>query len=611
MRKVKGRLVFSVTSEGQRVPIRNAYLQLWDLDVIDNDYLASGQTDENGYFEFSYNPEAAGRWEDKPDLVLRLLDREYSYDKQGQSISHWHVVKSFDAGEDITDACFDFGELKAAFWEYQTAGLGSVAFTPRVDVIDGKTPQDQRCGRTLEQLQVGAEHFAAYNKHELIAKFSQSSPNNDEIEAYYPVKGSSRELGQQAFSDAFIADLVLNGFNPCVLQKDDKPNSYYVSFKWNGLEIDDRHFAPNTTAYFTLENEALKLEAIGVSKRLGGNTSAHTPYRSEKRYTPADPAWSRVKRLFRINYFLFGEATTHLSETHLNVEQYLIAMRRNLLQNPVAKLLFPHFYGTTAVNLAANDILISADGLIQKTSALTPDSVKYAVKMNFGTLNWYQWKPREPLCESHRYAKLGKLYWEVMENYVEDFFELHESQIRNNWKEIHQMSKDLIAHAEPFVASDENSYYDTNEINTATKPHPLINGIKVALSPVTSSDQASDEDMAKLRQLCQYLLYHVTFKHSWVNDLQYLMGGEIEFASLGVTDDLTNLRVDEHTVIPPAEALELPFVTYVLNYTEYGYILRNEDDDMNPALLRALTARRSDFKALGYDIRSIRSCINT
>ena len=119
------------------------------------------------------------------------------------------------------------------------------------------------------------------------------------------------------------------------------------------------------------------------------------------------------------------------------------------------------------------------------------------------------------------------------------------------------------------------------------------------------------EGLANLRQLCAYLLYHVTFKHSWVNDLQYQMGGEIEFATLGVSNDLTSMDVHEGTVVPPPEALEHPFITYILSYTEYGYILRNEDDDVNPELIKAIMARREDFESLKYNVRAIRSCINT
>jgi hypothetical protein len=268
MRSVKGRLVFKELVDGKEVPIRNAFLQLWDLDLIENDFMASGETDIDGNFSINYDPSKAGKWTDTPDLVLRLLDREYSYDKQGQPISLWHVVKSFKAGDNITDEIFDFGTLKSTFWEYQSPeGSKSVAFTPRVDVIDGKTPQDQRRGRTLEQLEVGAHHLLAHTKQELVSKFSSKHPTNKEIEEAYPIKGCTREIGAQARSDEFICDLVLNGFNPQVLKKGITEGSYFVDFRWNGFSQDESHFAPNTTANFRLQDNVLRLESIAVQKR--------------------------------------------------------------------------------------------------------------------------------------------------------------------------------------------------------------------------------------------------------------------------------------------------------------------------------------------------------
>lgn len=611
MKKVKGTLVFNEDVDGKPKPICNAFLQLWDIDVIANDYLAVGETDGNGDFEIEYDPDKGSRWNDIPDLLLRFVDREYSYDKQGQPVAQWHIVKSFSGGDNITDDVYDFGLLRASFWEYSpNEGLNNIAFTPRADIIDGKPPQAQRPGRVFEQLEVGARYFAAHTKHELIAKFSNDRPTNKEIENDYP-ENVTRKLGLQARSDAFISDLVLNGFNPCLLKKGAEEGEFFVDFKYDGLQLDQHHFAPNTTANFILKDNQLLLQSIALQKRLGGSESAHALLRQPTLYTPNNPEWDRIKRLFRCNYFLFGEVETHMAETHLNIEQYIIPMRRNLLQNPIGRLLFPHFYGTVAVNLAANDILMAKNGLIQKCSALTSDSVAQAARLKFGTLNWKGWRPRKPLCDQHQFAKLGELYWEVLTKYVFDFMQANDRAIRDYWGEVQNMSNELVAHALPFVAGDQGIFYDMGEINSISKVHPRINGVEVAISPVTTSSHADAEGLANLQELCVYLLFNTTFKHSWFNDLQYSVGGEIEFATLGVTNDISNLNVDQTKVVPPSEALEHPFITYILNYTKYGYIIRNEDDDMNPDLIKALLVNKDKFAKLNYDIRSLRSCINT
>jgi len=611
MKKVIGKIIFAKRSNGEVKPLAGAYLQLWDLDLIENDFLSQGKTDKDGFFEISYDPNKGDKWNDEPDLVLRLLDREYAYDKQGKLVSNWFVIKSFHAGTDVDEGIYDFGELKIAFWEYEDKeGLNKVNFTPRVSIIDGKTPQAQRVGRTNEQIQTGLENFITYNKDNLVAKFSNHHPKNKEIEEDYPLN-NTRKLKEEARSDQFISYLALNGFNPCLFKKAAEPDTYYVDFKWNGLELDDRHFAPNTTAYFTLNNGGLNLDKIELQKRLGGESSAHALYRDSKIYRSEDLEWERVKRIFRSNYFLFGEVATHLSETHLNIEQYIVPIRRNLLNNPIAQLLLPHFYGTVDVNLAANDLLIAEHGLVQKCSALTQNSVKEMCKKSFGSLNWYNWKPRQPICEKHTFAKIGLLYWEVLQEYITKFVIRNLPLIKEYWIEIRRMSEELVFNSLPFVDVPEDQFlYDVGEINSRNKPHPYINGKFSSISPITNKDVPESEDINNIIQFCAYILFHSSFKHSWINDLQYEMGGEIEFATLGITDDISNMRVDESRVVPPAEAIEHPFITYILNYTQYGYIMRNEDDDMHPELIKILMAKKQQFQALNYDIRTMRSCIN-
>ncbi len=373
---------------------------------------------------------------------------------------------------------------------------------------------------------------------------------------------------------------------------------------------DGRHFAPNTAATFRLEDDTLVLESITIRKRIAGAPDAHAVYKPAKTYTPHDDAWEGVKRLFRVNYFAFGEVNTHLTGTHLNIEQYNVAIRRHLHRNPVARLLLPHFYGTVAVNLGANALLITADGLVGKGTALTPASVAHVSRMYLGTLNWAGWTPRAPLCAGHRFAKLSALYWDVMTEYVDAYFLGNLDDIKAYWTEIRSMSDELVRRAVPYV-DDGTDFYDMGEINDAGKPHPIVDGTAVALSPVTESEIPDDDDITHLKQLCRYILFHATFKHSWVNDTQYDIGGDVMFASLGVNDDLTSSAVAPERAVTADEALLQPFITYLLTYTKYGYIVRNEDDDMNPALIKILKSNASKFKALGLDIRDIRSCINT
>jgi hypothetical protein len=50
--------------------------------------------------------------------------------------------------------------------------------------------------------------------------------------------------------------------------------------------------------------------------------------------------------------------------------------------------------------------------------------------------------------------------------------------------------------------------------------------------------------------------------------------------------------------------------TNFLSRTEYGFITRNEERDVDPLLIRLLEERREKFKALEVDIDAIESRIN-
>jgi hypothetical protein len=50
--------------------------------------------------------------------------------------------------------------------------------------------------------------------------------------------------------------------------------------------------------------------------------------------------------------------------------------------------------------------------------------------------------------------------------------------------------------------------------------------------------------------------------------------------------------------------------TNLLSRTEYGFITRNEEGDVNPLLIRLLEERRQAFNDFGVDIDAIESRTN-
>jgi len=620
-RTVKGRLVFAEQVKGAAKPLHNMRVELWDLDRKTNCPIARGFTDLEGGYALSYDPDCPSEtWFQKPQLVVRLMDRDYHYTDDDGPEDEWELIAAFHRSSSLPDPgeVVDMGTQSVGYWEYENPGReGAVAFSPRVAVHDGEVPQSFRTGRILEQSTVAARHMQVYGAGMMANAKDKSLPKILPMNEAFP-KNLTREMGAEAAdSDDYLCQLVLNGFNPCLLLVGEEEGLLYQEFSWKGLDQDGIHFAPDTRANFRLSDGALTLESIVVTKRSPGADAASSDaaYEAPVTYTSADPAWQGVKRLFRVNYFLFGEITTHLSATHLNVEQYIVPLRRNVHRSPVARLLNPHFYGTVAVNLGANGLLIAPQGLIPQTSAVTPTSVGVIAQRSFPTYNWAGWRPRPPLCESHRYAHLANLYWSFIGDYVADYFQAHEAEIRAHWPEIHRMSQELVAHAATYEPQEGARYYDAGEVNTPDKDHPDRGQLGAsAISAITTSDTADAEGLANLEQVCRYLLYVTTFQHSWVNDTQYDIGGEVRFATLGVSGDLTDPEVLAGPLeeqVRPYDALQHPFYTYMLTKTRYGYLMRNEDDDIPLDLRRRLASRQKEFMAYGLDVRYIRSRINT
>ena len=87
--------------------------------------------------------------------------------------------------------------------------------------------------------------------------------------------------------------------------------------------------------------------------------------------------WALAKHVVQVADANYHELISHLGRTHLLVEIFLMATRRNLACNhPVHRLLVPHFEGTVFINVAARGDLIAPGGAIDEIFAGTIESSK-------------------------------------------------------------------------------------------------------------------------------------------------------------------------------------------------------------------------------------------
>lgn len=123
------------------------------------------------------------------------------------------------------------------------------------------------------------------------------------------------------------------------------------------------------------------------------------------------------------------------------------------------------------------------------------------------------------------------------------------------------------------------------------------------------------EELEKLKKACAYIIFNASFGHYWANSKQYDDIGEIRYSSLGIRlgqepDGILGPE-DDDTISPDLKiATQMMWWSNMLSKTGYGYIMKNEQGDINPLLLKKLKEKEADFATLGVDIYTIQSETN-
>ncbi|WP_437964011.1 lipoxygenase family protein [Sorangium sp. So ce260] len=621
-----GKLVFSDT----RKPLRHITVELRDRDIgTQGEFLGRGMTDKNGCFEIYYDPLDAGVC-DAPDLELRIIATRPTFSEDNRIVLSEVLVHLIKGGDQVREQRYDFGLHDVPYWPYDAAKP-----FPRVRLHElNGSPEDLALGRRTQAYEVSERYQAIKTKHVALNVISPALLTPDRVQADYPPNLTIRREQQKPGStraDDFFVDRLLNGMNPCLLERSTAlVNRYRVRFNWDAYAKNPDHDLHNAEAHLELAAGALRLVQITLQRRLEGPGQAGPELGEPLTFTPADgERWLQAKRVFRTNTFFAAELIEHFVKAHLQMEQYAIAAFRNLNKSPLQLLLFPHLKEVININQRADVLLVSESGYIPMAGPLSLQGVLDVCMDRMSRLDWAGWKPRAPLGDFHTYARIANLYWSVLTRYVDVFFEKHLDGIRRDWIEVLAMSDDLVAHSVAWKPADRESPAaaaprsgppgstrggfepsDRNELDDPTIPRAQIGGVTKAVRPVTSSEQASAEDLDRLKQLCRYVLFHTTFWHTWVNDAQPDDGGEVAYSALALRNGSFGPEGDPDIAPTAIEASQLLFLTHVLAEVRYGYILKNEDGDVPEELRMLLLDAKNEFARLGYDVSNIRSRVN-
>ena len=588
--KARGRLVFSssLSSQDPR-PLRLMKVQLWDRDALSpDDYLGEDVTDEDGFFEISYDPADAG-FGDTPDLTLKVYD-----DYAGQE----HLFFVIQGDDDVDTEDYDFGTRGVPWYEYHPEiplpHILTFGFErSRFDAM----PQSYTTGRKLALAGVASPMLAVRMKHYVAgAELSLA-----EIQADYRGKSTYRSPegpGSEADADVLFVDKVLNSAGPCRFSEDPE-GLLHVVYRWDEFDMDGKHRLPNVDACFRLDGDTLHPVSITLQDRLAMATTAAAPLKAPVVHRPGEHSWAEAKLRFLSTNYLYSQITNHLARGHFNVEQYALAAWRNLRESPLKALLFPHLKEVMIINTEGESAIFGPDGIVTKNSGLTSPGLVAAIQRE-ASIDWWGFAPRQPLTPGHRFAHVANLVWEAIGEHVDTFFAENLDGIVASWDEAVGMSDDLVSHAVSYVPRplpEGHTWRCPREEARPEAPRREVGGRLRTMTPFATGDAPSAEALADLASACRYAIFHATFWHSWVNDTTDAL--EPHYTQYAPVSESTPKELTDHISL-----------NLCLSQTRYGLVLANEDGDVPPTFRQAILDRAEQLRAYGFEPRNLRSRIN-
>lgn len=631
--RLVGRVTFAQRDE-LTTPIHHLPVVLWSRTWWGQwRQLASGHTDAEGRFALPFDLRAA-RARAIYTVQFEICGLTHVFFDGEAARPHLERFRAISIRkEDLIGLDYDLHDIALPYWEYRRDTP-----LPRVviDADGNDLPQRYSQGRLdAFYAQILPIELTKVKHFEQI-KLAPETLSLAKIQADYPENLTvciERQFPGYTRSDAFFGQRMMNGMNKGTFQPDPTtPGHYWM--KYFGIcqyDHNDEYALPTTRIRYRLGDDGLPLP---LEIRFTGALNAYDrdPWQ-EHSFTPADGAdWLAAKRLARVCGAVTCEVDEHFAATHLNTEQYAVAAYRNLRLNPIATLLLPHLKEVVLIDHAADTSLFR--DYLPRATALTARGLKDRLYDIMGVLDWQGWKPMPPLSEAHYYARGEQLFWQLTGEYVDGFIDDHLDDIKRYWFEIYRFSDDLVRHSVPVylsevdlsqlppreyaLAQERLDYYRLVYGFDPAAPRQRLDGTLKVVSPITRHAEWSDDradDLQRLRDACRYIITTATFQHSWINEHQYDDLGEILYSCGGLRfgDKPRGVMAPESDLsIAPdlTRATEMLWFTNFLSRTEYGFITRNEEQDVNPRFSRLLLAREADFAQLGIDVHAIESRTN-
>lgn len=630
---INGKLTFA-KPENKAKPIHHIKVELWARTwLLQWRKFGDGISDREGHYTVAYDLEEAKKWK-YIKLHLELYQTTHIFFKDDKPEPQYELFQKVAVRKDqIRVKSFMMEDIRMFYWEYRDD-------FPTARVVIKNHDKDAPQYYTEGRMDAASEQIIPFElikvKHLKQIRRNPESISLASIQNDYPLNLTQcieKVLPGFTRSDIYFGNRMMNGMNRGDFLPDkDNPNHYWIKyFGACNYEINNIYAFPDVEIKFELRPNGLPLP---IEIHTTGPLNAYEKDRWKKQvFTPSDAkTWEYAKRIARINGGASTEIDEHFTGTHLNAEQYAIAAYRNLRLNPVASLLLPHLKEVVLINHSADSILLR--DFLPKANALTLNGIKKRVADLLGVQDWKGFHPMKPISNAHDMAHADRLFWDTTKKFVDGFIDENLDEIKKYWFEIYCFSTDLVEHSvkvflsdvdleklspnEKKQALDRMEYYSFSYIFDSKLKRELVNGELKVISPITKNDGSkpiSAEDIQNLKESCCYMIFVATYLHTWINEHQYDDIGEVLYNCMGL-----RFGDGENGVLAPESDLRIaPDLTRatqglwfanLLSRTEYGFITRNEDGDVNPVFSKMLLDLKDEFLDVDIEIQNIESRTN-
>ncbi|MBK9731573.1 MAG: hypothetical protein IPO83_09825 [Chitinophagaceae bacterium] len=631
----KQKVLFGKIHIDKEIPIRLLHVEFWARTRLYQwRKLSEGHTDNEGMFKLPFDLRAARAWSNRKYTRFEIYQTTHIVLENDKLVAKHDLIKTIKISKkEFIGMAYNLRTIPLSYWEYRDDTT-----VPRAYMKDqGKdAPEHYAEGRieTLGEQIIPIELTKV--KHLMQIKRDPESISLHEIQQDYPENLTvciEKRIPGYTRSDEWFGERMMNGMNMATFIPDkENPEHYWAKYFGScHYPVNDDIAFPTAEIKFRLDEDHLPLP---IEIHLTGPLNAlnNDPWQKHV-FTPANgEKWLQAKRVSRVTAALCAELDQHLSGTHLNTEQYSIAIRRNLRHNPIASLLIPHTKAVSLINNTADDILIK--GYIATATAMPPESSWLRARDVLGFQDWKGWKPMAEISPAHRYAKIEKIFYDIVSEFVDHFINENLEGIKKGWSAIYRFSNDLVEHAVPLfhstvdldkLSAEERAFTERRmEYLTAefrldlSLTRSIFNGEVKVVSPICSSevfDPGKPEELQNLRDICKYIIMTATLIHTWVNKHQYEDIGEVLYSCLGLRfgEKESGIMAPESDLsIAPdlTRSTQMMWFSNLLSRTGYGFIVNDEEGDIDPHFVEMLLAKKDAFDALKFDITQVASRTN-